>query len=158
MSKKQVTLVSAKFGAKLADNGLVLPVVGQVQLDSLGQVSVDADKVDELIEATKDSIVLVPVESKQAAQGEAVSELEQALRDADTKTLLELVKEANLNIDPKKLAGMSNDKLIKLLVKQAQELQVAEQTRQEDDKKEEEQGPEGDAQLGAGDDYPVEKE
>jgi len=128
MSKKQVTLVSAKFGTKLANNGLVLPVVGQVQLDSLGQVAVDADKVDELIEATKDSIALVPVQSKAAEQGTAVSELEQALRDADTKTLLELVKEANLNIKPEKLASMSNDKLIKLLVKQAQELQPQEIT------------------------------
>lgn len=160
MSKQQqVTMVSAKHGVKLANNNLTLPVIGVAQLDHQGHLLVDVDKVDALVQATKDSIALVPVESKAAGQGEAMAELEQALRGTDTKTLLELVKESNLNIVPEKLANMSNEKLIQLLVKQAQDLQTREQfpTNVEGSPEFNKANTLVDKEKGAGDDYPVQE-
>lgn len=118
---KQTILVS-KDGVKTAGGSIILPVVGKVTFDDNGHIAVDSDKVEELIQSTKDSIQLAVVGSIEDTRNQAMSELEIALKDAPLKELLELVREADLGIEPMKLAAMSKEKLIQLLVQQERKM------------------------------------
>lgn len=134
MSNK--TVLVSKDGVKMAGASVILPVVGKVVFDDNGQITVDSDKADSVIEATKGSIDLTAVGSSQDTRNQAMSELELALKDADIKDLLELAKEANLSIPPDKIVSMSKAKLIKVLVEQEKKMlegKVKNKPQQDDD-------------------------
>lgn len=151
MSNK--TVLVSKDGVKMAGASVILPVVGKVVFDDNGQITVDSDKADSVIEATKGSIDLTAVGSSQDTRNQAMSELELALKDADIKDLLELAKEApNLNIPPDKIASMSKTKLIKVLVEQEKKMlegKVKNKPQQDDDDNKP-QGGDSDANIGEG--------
>lgn len=125
-------LISAKYGKKYANQELILPEIGQVKFNEQGQIEVDDEKGDAVIDQTKDSLIMIKVEQLQNSTQAQISALQEELEQLKTPQLLELIKEANLDIPPAKLAAMSNKKLIELLIKSYREIErKAEEAQQQ---------------------------
>lgn len=113
-------LISQKYRNAYAQQRVIMPVIGEVEFNEDGSLDVEDDKVEALVESTKESFdfQIEGDKSKKDKKEDTaeVAEWREHLAKATSEELLAMAKEADLG-KPEKVAAMTDEKLRAELLK-----------------------------------------
>lgn len=124
-----VNLISAKYRrGEYAGQTIHLPVVGNVVFNKDGSVDVEEDKVDAVIEHTRESLMLRRKDPKKGSENDPIvkkqikeDQIREQLASLSFVQLVDLAKEAGLDIHPASTDDKLRADLLKELLKEKEE-------------------------------------